>query len=403
MPYQTNQVSYLHATNPAASAETVRDLSRNSDSADSNAPHRSTGATTKFSRPSTPKSRLLPRPWLLEQARREQIRSSRSRSPLSVAILSVAGSSVETLLELYEIAKVLEIKLRETDIFGWYGRNAIAVLMVDTDEAGAEACLSRLLGHPQDTHVAISVNTYPESALAAAAAQAPPNADVPPLFIDDIARFSRTAIILKRALDIAGALAALLLLSPIIALTALAIKLTSPGPILFRQVRLGKRALPFVFFKFRSMRTDAGDDIHRSYVKGFINGDLAGPAPGNAQKPVYKIATDPRITPIGRFIRKSSIDELPQLINVLKGEMSLVGPRPPLPYEVDNYHPWHIRRILEVRPGMTGLWQVEGRSRVSFSDMVRLDLQYSRHWSLALDLKILLKTVKVVLQCRGAI
>jgi lipopolysaccharide/colanic/teichoic acid biosynthesis glycosyltransferase len=160
--------------------------------------------------------------------------------------------------------------------------------------------------------------------------------------------------------------------------------------------------VPFLFFKFRSMRVNTDDRIHREYVASLIEGKNAQVDQGNGKKPWFKLKADPRITPIGRFIRKTSIDELPQLLNVLKGEMSLVGPRPPIPYETDRYQAWHLRRLLEVRPGITGLWQVEGRSRVSFDDMVRLDLRYARTWSLWLDVRILLKTVVVVLRRDGA-
>jgi lipopolysaccharide/colanic/teichoic acid biosynthesis glycosyltransferase len=146
-----------------------------------------------------------------------------------------------------------------------------------------------------------------------------------------------------------------------------------------------------------------GDDrIHREYVTSLINGELEGINRGNAAKPLYKITFDPRVTGVGRIIRKTSIDELPQLFNVLKGDMSLVGPRPPLSYEADNYQSWHLRRILEAKPGMTGLWQVEGRSKISFDEMVRLDLRYIQRCSLLLDLQILFKTIKVVFRCEGA-
>ncbi len=185
-------------------------------------------------------------------------------------------------------------------------------------------------------------------------------------------------------------------------LTALAIKFTSPGPIIFKQIRLGQRGVPFVFYKFRSMLTNTDDRIHREYVTHLIKGNLKEINQGDQETPLYKIKEDPRVTRVGRIIRKTSIDELPQLFNVLKGDMSLVGPRPPLPYEVEKYQSWHLRRILDAKPGITGLWQVEGRSQTSFDDMVRLDLQYIRNWSPWLDFKILLKTVKVVLKSAGA-
>jgi lipopolysaccharide/colanic/teichoic acid biosynthesis glycosyltransferase len=185
-------------------------------------------------------------------------------------------------------------------------------------------------------------------------------------------------------------------------ITALAIKATSPGPVIFSQTRLGKQGTPFTFYKFRSMHVNMDNQIHREYVQDFIKGNHAKINQGDAEKPLYKIKSDPRITRIGKFIRKTSIDELPQFFNVLKGDMSLVGPRPPLPYEAEKYQAWHLRRILEMKPGITGLWQVEGRSKTEWNDSVRLDIRYIQNWSLLYDLKILLRTVKEVLRCRGA-
>jgi lipopolysaccharide/colanic/teichoic acid biosynthesis glycosyltransferase len=185
-------------------------------------------------------------------------------------------------------------------------------------------------------------------------------------------------------------------------ITAIAVAMSSPGPVIFKQVRLGRRGVPFVFYKFRSMFCNADDRIHREYVASLIKGDLEGANQGDAAQPLYKLKSDPRVTRVGRFIRKTSLDELPQLFNVLKGDMSLVGPRPALAYEVEKYQSWHLRRILEVRPGITGLWQVEGRSKISFDDMVRLDLRYIRNCSFPDDFRILLRTIKVVLGRDGA-
>ena len=182
---------------------------------------------------------------------------------------------------------------------------------------------------------------------------------------------------------------------------AIAIKLTSKGPILFKQRRVGQYGVRFTFLKFRSMYSQSDAKIHREYVLRLIAGKHEGEQ-GNANGGVYKIKDDPRITWVGKILRKASLDELPQFFNVLKGEMSLVGPRPPIPYEVEAYDIWHRRRFLEVKPGITGLWQVNGRSRVKFEDMVRLDLQYARSWSLGLDFKILLETPRAVFFGEGA-
>ncbi len=207
---------------------------------------------------------------------------------------------------------------------------------------------------------------------------------------------------LKRAFDSAVTALMLALLWPLIALLALLIRLDSPGPAVYRQERIGENGRPFTMFKFRSMRADADPRVHQAYVTRLIkeNLSLEHTSGGNGNGSL-KLEQDPRVTRVGRLLRKTSLDELPQLWNVLRGEMSLVGPRPPLPYEVAVYQEWHKRR-LEAIPGITGLWQVDGRNRVSFDEMVRLDLQYIERQSLWLDIKILLRTPWAVLTGRGA-
>jgi lipopolysaccharide/colanic/teichoic acid biosynthesis glycosyltransferase len=165
---------------------------------------------------------------------------------------------------------------------------------------------------------------------------------------------------------------------------------------------VGQYGKKFTFLKFRTMHAHNNSSIHEDYVRRFISGKVNSRISDRGQPPVYKLVHDPRVTRLGRFLRKTSLDELPQFINVLKGEMSLVGPRPPIPYECDVYDLWHRRRVLEAKPGITGLWQVNGRSKTTFDEMVRLDLRYARSWSLWLDLKILLKTPQAVLFGEGA-
>jgi lipopolysaccharide/colanic/teichoic acid biosynthesis glycosyltransferase len=193
----------------------------------------------------------------------------------------------------------------------------------------------------------------------------------------------------------------LLVLSPILLVIAIAIKLTSDGPVFFVQERLGQFGTRFKCLKFRTMYTNNDPKIHREYVERFIAGK-AKEERNESGSVVYKIMDDPRITPVGRLLRNLSFDEIPQFWNVLRGEMSLVGPRPPVAYEFRVYDIWHRRRVLEVKPGVTGLWQVSGRSRTSFDDMVRLDLRYSQSWSLWLDLKILAATPRAVFTGDGA-
>ncbi len=205
-------------------------------------------------------------------------------------------------------------------------------------------------------------------------------------------------IFIKKAIDLVGSATALLLFAPLFIAIALAVKLTSPGPVFFKQERVGLNGKIFPFLKFRSMKTNCDSKEHRDYIKKFINDQKnCATEPG-----VFKLTNDSRITKVGSFIRKTSLDELPQFINVLKGDMSLVGPRPPIPYECELYDIWHRRRLLSCKPGITGLWQVTGRSRTTFDEMVRLDLKYIREWSLLLDLKILLMTPKAVIGGDGA-
>ena len=196
-------------------------------------------------------------------------------------------------------------------------------------------------------------------------------------------------LLAKRVIDIGVSAVTLMLMAPVMALTALLIKLTSPGPVFFAQDRVGMNQRRFRLYKFRSMVVDADE---RKKELAHLN-ELDGPA--------FKIGNDPRITPLGRIIRKTSIDELPQLFNVLRGEMSLVGPRPPLPDEVSKYE-WLFRRRLSVKPGITCVWQVSGRSGTTFDEWMKMDKQYVENWSLLLDFKILLKTITAVLLCRGA-
>jgi lipopolysaccharide/colanic/teichoic acid biosynthesis glycosyltransferase len=205
--------------------------------------------------------------------------------------------------------------------------------------------------------------------------------------------------VLKRLLDIAGSAALLALLSPVFLVIAALIKVSSKGPVLFRQPRVGQCGRRFTMFKFRTMHVNADEAVHQQYVARFIESGATATATSDK---VFKIVDDPRVTPLGHFLRRSSLDELPQFWNVFRGEMSLVGPRPPLAYEVQRYKRWHLRRLWEAKPGITGLWQVKGRSRTTFDEMVRLDLQYAKTHSLWTDIKILLATPLAVVSGKGA-
>ena len=207
----------------------------------------------------------------------------------------------------------------------------------------------------------------------------------------------------KRLLDIFGSVGAIILFMPLMLLIAGFVKLTSRGPIFFKQERIGYLGRPFIFRKFRTMTVNSDESIHKEYVTKLIQGKNQEINHGTDDQPLYKIINDPRITPLGQILRKTSLDELPQFFNVLKGEMSLVGPRPPITYEIVHYQNWHLRRVLDVKPGITGLWQVSGRSITTFNEMVRLDLQYAQHQSFSLDLRIILKTFAALYNTKGAL
>ncbi len=211
---------------------------------------------------------------------------------------------------------------------------------------------------------------------------------IPLISVQEIA-FRPFSLFFKRAMDVTGALLGLILGAPIFGLIALAIQLDSEGPILFRQERVGKNGVHFHIYKFRSMR--AGAEEEQRDLKHL----------NEADGPLFKIRNDPRLTRVGAFLRRTSLDELPQLFNVLKGEMSLVGPRPPIPAEVEAYEPWHKKR-LAVSPGITGLWQVSGRSELTFDEMVLLDIYYIENWSPWLDMSILIQTIPQVILGEGA-
>ncbi len=315
--------------------------------------------------------------------------------------------------ELSALVGALSDATRETDIIGWYlENNLFGVIGTElgkaTNQVVQERFLSKIrkafestLGREKSAGVSISFHFFPEEIGEEGGDHSANFALYPELQKKESTQ--RGALALKRGIDILGSAAALLVFAPFFAALAFIIKLTSKGPVLFRQERMGQYGKPFTVLKFRSMRTDCDSRIHQEYVSQFIAGKVEGkPAEASGAAPVFKIQKDPRITPIGQFMRKTSLDEVPQFWNVLRGDMSLVGPRPPIAYEFRAYDVWHRRRVLEIKPGITGLWQVEGRSRTRFDDMVRLDLRYARSWSIWLDLRILLQTPGAVILGDGA-
>ncbi len=332
--------------------------------------------------------------------RRSRRRAERFDDAFALILLRLSDRTAPTRAG---VTQAIGAALDEGAIVGWAHRDReLGVILPDLGLAAAGSArdvalrlrraLTRALGMLAPERVAIRIRIHERPALEAAGAE-PLEADWP-----DVPS-TRRLDCGKRALDVVGSALLLLATSPLFLAIAALVEATSPGPVLFRQSRIGQGARPFTMLKFRTMQTGADPALHQQYVSGFIKADL--PASAGEVK-VFKIANDPRVTPIGKFLRRTSLDELPQFWNVFRGEMSLVGPRPPLQYELEQYRAWHWRRVLDCKPGMTGLWQVKGRSRTTFDEMVRMDLQYARRRSLWFDIRILLATPRAVITGKGA-
>lgn len=371
--------------------------------------------------------------WMLKQ---ELDRIERSNQPLSMLLLRTSffedllkadtNISFNKVIDTFSV--MIKKNFRKTDIKGWYDEGILAILMPNTSNPGGFTAYNKFkdkvseslfqIGITCGKHfdTACDIHTYPDSLFdvnhfpekghgSENNSESKEQILSPCIFYQNSYESKgilRLRLFIKRSIDLIGSVIGLICLFPLMSIIGLIIKLTSPGPIFFKQPRLGYQGKPFIFYKFRTMYHGVKDDIHREYVTHLIEGDIEKINKGSAQEPMLKMNDDPRVTPFGRFLRRSSLDELPQLYNVLKGDMSLVGPRPPIPYEVEKYQSWHVKRILEVKPGITGLWQVSGRSITAFDDMVRLDLRYANDWSIGMDIKILFKTVKAVLSAKGA-
>ena len=334
----------------------------------------------------------------------ERKRAGRCNQPFVLLIVAVDGQPAPGSSFIWKpVIETLGALIRETDIMGWLARRAaIGVVLTEirTLDAAArqefEARISRELVTKLDGETAgkflvrLHVHVHSEQGETAVEDTFWPG-DSQTTTYDRI----------KRGFDIITSFSLLCLLSPLFLLIGALVKWGSGGrgPVFFGQVRIGQKTKPFTMLKFRTMKVDADPKVHLEFVTNFIKSSENRHAASNV---VFKLTNDPRVTPVGRLLRKTSLDELPQLLNVLRGDMSLVGPRPPLPYEFKEYKPWHCRRVLEAKPGITGLWQVKGRSRTTFDDMVRLDLRYARTYSLGTDLKILLATPRAVISGKGA-
>jgi len=338
----------------------------------------------------------------------ERKRTERSKKPFLLMLVDFkrVQSCPEKSGLMKEVSAVLLSRTREIDLKGWYEHDTVmGVIFTEIEETDRESIRQKMndylhhtLGSTKMSRIEVAWYVFPEC-------HVKQKTETDLELYPDLQRMEaskRFSFFMKRSTDIFGSLFCILLFSPLFVIIPLLIKLTSEGPVFFRQERVGRYGRRFTFLKFRSMYEDCNHDIHKEYTRRLISGQQDTEMSDDNGRGAYKITDDPRVTPIGRFLRMSSMDELPQFFNVLKGEMSLVGPRPPIPYELEAYDIWHRRRLLEVKPGITGIWQVHGRSSTTFDEMVRMDIKYIREWSIWMDIKLLLKTPWVVLTGKGA-
>jgi exopolysaccharide biosynthesis polyprenyl glycosylphosphotransferase len=358
--------------------------------------------------------------YFSELLRVERKRSERSKDHFLLMLLDVSmfeeSDNKKGIIE--QITSTLCSSVRDIDVVGWYKYDTIIGVMFREIKEAKEhlgsvrdmilrRIYNKLLNFYDVEHIKnilVSCHSFPESN-EIILANTPLDLNLyPDLLLSTKTPLYVFSFFIKTLMDVFGSLVGIITFSPLFIGIALMVKYSSAGPVFFRQERVGLFGKVFTFLKFRTMYVNEDLEIHKQFVTKFISGqeDHSTGTKKTGKEIVYKIKDDPRVTRIGRFLRKTSLDELPQLLNVLKGDMSLVGPRPPIQYEYDQYDVWHKGRILEFKPGITGLWQVEGRSLTTFNEMVRLDIKYIREWSLWLDIKILLKTPWVVLKGKGA-
>jgi lipopolysaccharide/colanic/teichoic acid biosynthesis glycosyltransferase len=333
--------------------------------------------------------------------RRERLRCDRFEQPFALAVIARRDGRRPSPAAWAGAARALTTVKRGSDVVGWLDHEAMLGIILPGARPSALARieeritteLSGALGEQSRDGFIVRLFLYdgPDPAV---------SRESPVWVAPPVSRSERLRVRLKRALDVAGSASLLAISAPLFLLIAALVKLGSSGPVLFRQRRVGRYGVPFTMLKFRTMHVNVDHAIHERYVSEFIAENRAAATNGSGQ--TFKIVNDPRVTRIGRFLRKTSLDELPQFWNVLRGEMSLVGPRPPLQYEVNRYKGWHRRRLFDAQPGITGLWQVTGRSRTTFDEMVRLDLRYAKQCSAWTDIKILLATPRAVVIGKGA-
>lgn len=343
----------------------------------------------------------------------ERKRTERSAKPFMLMLLDVSYifeaynrdliNKVAMVLMLKKVTHAIVSVTRDIDIKGWHEtKHTIGIIFTEISKEGNEIIdqkvnesLKESLPPEFVSNIKISTYWYPS--------ESDKNGYQEIFYSDPKVKSIKHKIssASKRSVDIVGSLVGLLIFSPVFLFASFLIKVTSRGPVFFRQERVGKGGRIFRIYKFRTMHAKNNDTKHQEFMKQFIRGQSEGTTGKGGQK-IFKMADDPRITKIGKFLRKTSLDEVPQFINVLIGNMSLVGPRPPIPYEVQEYDLWHKRRVLETKPGITGYWQVEGRSTTNFDSMVRMDIRYIEMQSLLFDLKVIAKTPVALFTAKGA-
>ena len=317
----------------------------------------------------------------------ERFRSDRINKGFSIILFNFSNA-LKSPDYLISFMNIIKSKIRNYDEIGWFDENRIALLLPETSPENAKKVLNKilaslvLLNHIPDS----TIINYPTQQWEFISGQ-PVNKE---LDINTAIADGYIMPLWKRAFDIIFCLTFLIILSPLMLLTALFIKIVSPGSVFFRQERVGQAGRIFNLLKFRTMTVNNDDSVHREYLKKLITCE------GGGEQPMIKLDNDKRIIMFGKIIRKTCIDELPQFINVLFGDMSLVGPRPCIPYEAEEFLHWHKRRF-DIVPGITGLWQVSGKNKTTFKEMIRFDIEYATNRSFLLDLKIIVKTPGVII------
>lgn len=350
---------------------------------------------------------LYIQPYFRNMMNFEIRRAERSKSRFLLVLISIDEVILNTIdrISMEKFREAFDSITRETDIKGWY-REKKTIGIIYTDMATnsrdlvlkkVKDCLKKVFGNTIPKKSFINTYFYPEDLGKDIANNTMDCLDSLP------EHFTRTASHLmacafKRTIDIIGSIVGIIIFSPVFILVPIIIKMTSTGPVFFKQKRVGYNGQTFKMLKFRSMSANNNVSIHQQFMKDFIKnqGSVGG------ETKIFKMVKDPRVTPIGQILRKSSLDEIPQFFNILFGEMSLVGPRPAIHYETEEYQAWHKRRFLGVKPGLTGFWQVYGRSTTNFDTMIRMDIHYARNWTPMMDLVLLCKTPFTLFTAKGA-